>query len=102
MKVGFGCCRVRLCAAGTQLVAGRLAQPRVAAVAGCLKFSASSIHPPNIQHKIQPVHVAEYDDRIKAAIAAAEAAGVKLQPSPEVLELLRSADAFTFDVDSTL
>ncbi|KAI7836959.1 hypothetical protein COHA_009208 [Chlorella ohadii] len=43
----------------------------------------------------------EYDDRIKAAIAAAEAAGVKLQPSPDVLELIRSADAFTFDVDST-
>jgi hypothetical protein len=34
--------------------------------------------------------------------AAAAAAGVRLQPSPEVVELLRSADAFTFDVDSTL
>lgn len=47
-------------------------------------------------------HAAEYDERIQAAIAAAQAAGVKLQPSAEVLELIRSADAFTFDVDSTL
>ena len=38
----------------------------------------------------------------ETAAAAAAAAGVKLQPSPEVVELLRSADAFTFDVDSTL
>ena len=34
--------------------------------------------------------------------AAAAAAGVQLQPSPRVLDLLRRADAVTFDVDSTL
>ena len=45
---------------------------------------------------------AEYDDRIRAAMTAAEAAGVKLQPPPDVLQVIRSADAFTFDVDSTL
>lgn len=42
----------------------------------------------------QPAAVAEM-------AAAAAAAGVRLQPSPEVVQLLRSADAFTFDVDST-
>ncbi|KAL4434247.1 hypothetical protein ABPG75_000688 [Micractinium tetrahymenae] len=31
----------------------------------------------------------------------ARAAGVRLDPSPELLQLIRSADAFTFDVDST-
>lgn len=55
-----------------------------------------------------PVHcpsfscASERDERMQNAMAAAAAAGVKLQPSPEVLELIRSADAFTFDVDSTL
>jgi hypothetical protein len=34
--------------------------------------------------------------------AKAEAAGVKVDPSPAVIDLLRKADAFTFDVDSTL
>lgn len=36
------------------------------------------------------------------AVEQARAAGVKLAPTPEMLQLLRSADAFTFDVDSTL
>lgn len=35
------------------------------------------------------------------AVEQARAAGVKLAPTPEMLQLLRSADAFTFDVDST-
>jgi len=39
---------------------------------------------------------------VAAARVQAQAAGVKLQPSAELLELLGKADAFTFDVDSTL
>lgn len=44
----------------------------------------------------------EQEERIQSAVAAAAAAGVKLDLSPELQQLLRSADAFTFDVDSTL
>ncbi|KAI3438925.1 hypothetical protein D9Q98_001339 [Chlorella vulgaris] len=36
-----------------------------------------------------------------ASLAKAEAAGVKLDASPEIIQLLRKADAVTFDVDST-
>lgn len=39
---------------------------------------------------------------VMLAAEQARAAGVKLAPTPELLQLLRSADAFTFDVDSTL
>lgn len=45
---------------------------------------------------------AEHDERVASALAAAAAAGVKLQPSQEVLDIIRGANAFTFDVDSTL
>ena len=49
-----------------------------------------------------PCLPAEHDDRIQGAIAEASAAGVKLQPSAEVLAVLAAADAVCFDVDSTL
>ena len=45
---------------------------------------------------------AEYDARLQGAVQAAAAAGVRLAPSPDVLRVIREADAFTFDVDSTL
>ncbi|PSC77028.1 phosphoserine chloroplastic [Micractinium conductrix] len=38
---------------------------------------------------------------LSTARAEAAAAGVQLQPTPELLDLLRHANAFTFDVDST-
>lgn len=49
-----------------------------------------------------PCLPAEHDDRIQGAIAEASAAGVRLQPSAEVLAVLAAADAVCFDVDSTL
>lgn len=52
--------------------------------------------------RFAPLPAAEHDERVQGAIAEASAAGVKLHPSQEVLDLIRSADAFTFDVDSTL
>ncbi len=50
-----------------------------------------------LPHPTWPAAVA-----VMLAAEQARAAGVKLAPTPELLQLLRSADAFTFDVDSTL